>query len=161
MPPWPAPRRSAILCLRLLGVLGQLVRERCELARHRPADATEDDKRQHHDQDHRRRASEPEALEHADDRVQQEGQQDGQRHRDQHHASPIQTRNDQDETGKGIKQWRLAYHSGHDYFLIFIFAYLRYAMGQRTVPRRTRLTIASRMTAPSNEMSSAGRLKLL
>ena len=101
-------------------VLGQLIRERCELARHRPANATEDDKRQHHDQDHRRRASEPEALEHADDRIQQEGQQDGQRHRDQHHASPRQTRNDQDETRKGIKQWRLADHSGHDDFLYLL-----------------------------------------
>ena len=42
----------------------------------------------------------------------------------------------------------------------FTFAYLRYAMGQRTVPRRTRFTIASRMTVPSNEMSNAGKLKL-
>jgi hypothetical protein len=37
--------------------------------------------------------------------------------------------------------------------------HLRQAMGQRTVLRRMRFTIANRMTAPSNEMSSAGRLQ--
>jgi hypothetical protein len=63
----------------------------------------EEAKRQHHDQDYWWRASEPKALKRADDRVQQKDQQKCQRHWDQHHACPEQTRNDQDQTRKGIK----------------------------------------------------------
>ena len=76
MPPWPAPRRSAILCLRLLVYWGSSFASVVSWPVTAHPMPPRKHKRQHHDQDHRRRASEPKALKRADDRIQQEGQQE-------------------------------------------------------------------------------------
>jgi len=89
-PAGPAKIRDSLVDVQ--AVPRQLVGERYQLASERPANPTQDREREEDSHEDRRHPTQPPPLEDADQGTQEECEQDGQRHRDQHGLQPVQGR---------------------------------------------------------------------
>lgn len=112
-PPFARVAKISDLLRDVVLVLRELVGEARHLGRSHPAGCHNHDRHQDNDEDRRGGAPETVALENSHDRVQQEGEQDRQRHRDEYRLCPVQRCNDQNDAAKDTQERQLVELTWH------------------------------------------------